>query len=283
MTLADVGVLACPGCRGRVQFLGGCYGHDIRRGRLRCEVCGRGWPVRDGLPRLVDDAPLGELERLMRMVYDGFAPLHDPSARWLMPLLQRVSEARARDRYMPRLDLGSLRPRDDGQPLRLLEIGVGTGANLPLLERHLPKDLDVELWGLDLSRGMLDQCRQRLSRHVGRPMRLLLADAHALPFRDATFDRVFHVGGIGAYRDPRLGLAEMARVARAETPIVVVDEQFDPGRAHCMPQRLAFRVLTFYDPDPSSPVRLLPEKATQIVDTQLTDFYYCLSFQVPGT
>src|SRR5262249_26169489 len=155
--------------------------------------------------------------------------------------------------------------------------------NLPFIESGLPKDLDVQLWGVDLSDGMLEQCRRQLSRHDGRPMRLLLADAHALPFADATFDRVFHVGGIGAYHDPRRGLAEMARVARADTPIVVVDEQLDPKLPRCTLQRLAFHALTFYDRAPASPVASLPQNAARIVDTQLTDFYYCLSFQVPGT
>ncbi len=155
----------------------------------------------------------------------------------------------------------------------------------PPAHRERPAEgiLAVELWGVDLSDGMLEQCRRRLSRHGGRPMRLLLADAHALPFGDRTFDRVFHVGGIGAYHDPRLGLAEMARVARADTPIVVVDEQLDPKLPRCTLQRLAFRALTFYDRAPASPVGSLPENAARIVDTQLTDFYYCLSFRMAGT
>jgi ubiquinone/menaquinone biosynthesis C-methylase UbiE len=129
---------------------------------------------------------------------------------------------------------------------------------------------------------MLAQCRARLARHTGRPLRLLLADAHALPFRDATFDRVFHVGGIAAYRDPRVGLAEMARVARPGTPIVVVDEQLDPGRRHGLYHRLAFRALTFYDRAPASPTALLPPDATDVVDEQVTRFYYCLTFRAGG-
>jgi ubiquinone/menaquinone biosynthesis C-methylase UbiE len=235
--------------------------------------------VRDGLPELVEERDIRGVERLMRLVYDHLAPLHDPLSRWLVPLLQSTSERAARERYMRRLELGRLGPRADGEPLRVLEVGVGTGANLPLVERDLPPGLDVELWGVDFSRGMLAQCRARLARHTGRPLRLLLADAHALPFRDGTFDRVFHVGGIAAYRDARVGLAEMARVARPGTPIVVVDEQLDPRRRHGLHHRLAFRALTFYDRAPRSPVALLPPEATDVVDEQVTRFYYCLTFR----
>ena len=205
MTPADVGTLACPACRGPLEFAGRLAGSELDTGALRCGRCRRGWPVRDGLPRLVDEDRVQRADRFMRVLYDWFAPLHDPVTRALFPPLQGMSERAARDGYMERLALGSLRPSADGRALRILEVGVGAGANLSLLERDLPRDLDVELWGLDLSDGMLARCRRRLARHPGRPMHLLAADAHALPFADASFDRVFHVGGIGGYGDPRRG------------------------------------------------------------------------------
>jgi len=237
--------------------------------------------VRDGLPRLVDEAGVRRADRFMRVLYDRLAVLHDPITRALFPPLQGISEAAARDGYMKRLALASLRPGADGERPRILEVGVGAGANLPLLERDLARDLDVELWGLDLSDGMLARCRRRLARHAGHPMRLLVADAHALPFRDAYFDRVFHVGGIGGYGDPRRALAEMARVARPDTPIVVVDEQLDPARRHSIVHRLVFRALTFYSARPASPVADLPAQATGVVSEQLSRYYYCLTFRMP--
>jgi ubiquinone/menaquinone biosynthesis C-methylase UbiE len=180
-----------------------------------------------------------------------------------------------------RLQLPQLRRPTARQPLRILEVGVGTGANLPLLERHLPRGLDIELWGLDLSAGMIERCRRRSATHAGRRVRLLLADAHALPFRDAWFDRVFHVGGIGGYRDPRTALGEMGRVARPGTPIVVVDEQLDPQRTHSLYHRLMFRALTFYDPAPAAPRIHLPDGAADVTEEQVSRFYYCLTFHMP--
>jgi ubiquinone/menaquinone biosynthesis C-methylase UbiE len=192
-----------------------------------------------------------------------------------------MSEQAARDRYMGRLELASLRAAS-GRPLRILEVGVGAGANVVLLDRDLPPHLDVEVWGLDLSLGMLGRCRRRLVGPRQRPVRLLQADAHRLPFPDACFDRVFHVGGIGGYGDPRRGLAEMARVAKPGTPILVVDEQLDPAY-HASPfHRVVFRALTFYATESESPIGHLPAGATDVVSEQLSRYYYGLTFRMPS-
>jgi ubiquinone/menaquinone biosynthesis C-methylase UbiE/uncharacterized protein YbaR (Trm112 family) len=281
MTPADVGILACPACRGSLEFDVRLVGDELATGALRCGRCGRAWPVCNGLPRLVDEDRVQRADRFMRGLYDWFAPLHDPVTRALFPPLQGMSERAARDGYMTRLALGSLRPSGDGRRLRILEVGVGAGANLSLLERDLPRELDVELWGLDLSDGMLARCRRRLAHHHGRPMHLLAADAHALPFADGSFDRVFHVGGIGGYGDPRRGLAEMARVARPDTPIVVVDEQLDPRSRRSAFHRLVFRALTFYTAASASPIALLPPHALAVVSEQVSRYYYCLTFRIP--
>jgi len=283
MTPADVGTLACPACHGPLEFEGQLARNELASGALRCRHCVRDWPVRDGLPRLVDEDQVRRADRFMRVLYDWFAPLHDPITRALFPPLQGTSERAARDRYMKRLALGGLGLSADGRRVRILEVGVGAGANLPLLERDLPRELDVELWGLDLSDGMLARCRRRVAHHRSRPMRLLAADAHALPFADASFDRVFHVGGIGGYGDPRRGLAEMARVALPDTPIVVVDEQLDPRSRRSPFHRLAFRALTFYTAAPGSPLALLPPGATGVISEQVSRYYYCLTFRMPRT
>jgi ubiquinone/menaquinone biosynthesis C-methylase UbiE len=127
---------------------------------------------------------------------------------------------------------------------------------------------------------MLAQCERRIATDGHFGVRLLMADAHRLPFAGATFDRVFHVGGIGGFRDPRQALAEMARVAVPGTPIVVVDEQLEPGVDHSSYHRLMFRLLTFYDSDPHCPAELLPPGARDVVQEAVSRFYYCLTFRV---
>jgi ubiquinone/menaquinone biosynthesis C-methylase UbiE/uncharacterized protein YbaR (Trm112 family) len=279
MTLRDVARLACPACGGGLGFHGSLSADHLERGRLLCDGCGRPWPVRDGLPELVDEAEVRGLDRIMRFVYDRIAPVHDPATYVLLPLLQGSSEAATRDGHMRRLRLWEL-AAENGRPPAILEIGVGSGGNLPWVERDLPRGLEVEIWGVDLSRQMIEYCRRRLARGNGRAVRLALADGHALPFPDGTFDRVYNVGGMGTYRDPRRALAEMARVARPGTPIVVVDEQLDPHADHSLYHRLMFRALTLYDPSTGSPAAYLPRDAVDVIEEQVSRFYYCLTFTV---
>lgn len=273
--------LACPDCGGTLVFHGQEEGGRLTEGRLRCGGCGEGWPVAHGVARLYREERVRGTDRLMRVIYDGLPVLHDPLTAVLTPLIQSVTEERMRGRYMRRLELEQLAPREDGQPVRVLEVGVGSGANLPLIRRGLPRGLDVEVWGVDLSEGMLKHCQRRLRKDGDGRVRLMMADAHALPFPDGLFDRVLHVGGIGGFRDPGKALAELARVARPGTPLVVVDEQLDPDFRPSLLQRAAFRAITFYSKDPHCPVELLPPGATGVTREQVAPFYYCLTFRMP--
>ncbi|WP_164012090.1 class I SAM-dependent methyltransferase [Pyxidicoccus trucidator] len=277
----EVPLLTCPACAGTLVFHGQERDGRVFDGGLRCGGCGEAWKVERGLARLYREDAVRGTDRLMRVIYDGLPVLHDPLTAVLTPLLQSVTESRMRDRYMRRLELATLTPREDGQPVRVLEVGVGSGANLPLIRRELAHGLDVEVWGVDLSEGMLKHCRRRVRRAAYSNVRLMMADAHALPFPDGMFDRVLHVGGIGGYRQPARALAEMARVARRGTPLVVVDEQLDPAFRPSLLQRAAFRAITFYSKDPHCPRELLPHGAVSVIEEQVAPFYYCLSFRMP--
>jgi ubiquinone/menaquinone biosynthesis C-methylase UbiE/uncharacterized protein YbaR (Trm112 family) len=275
----DVALLACPDCRGSLAFVGTTDDGVLVEGVLRCHPCAIDWSVQDGLPRLYREERVRGSDRLLRRLYDPLASLHDPLTTALTPFIAGISEREGREHIMRRLDLGSLEPTP-ARPLRILEIGVGGGAQLAYLRTHLG-GRPAEIWGIDLSEGMLEECKKRVARDRHAGVRLLLADGHALPFPDESFDRVLNVGGIGGYRDPGAALAEMARVAVRGTPIVVVDEQLDQSRKQGLLYRIAFRALTFYASDPRSPRALLPAGACDVIDEQPARCYYCLTFRMP--
>ena len=281
MTDDDLALLVCLGCEGPLHFVGE-RGPDgvLRAGVVACRRCDRDWPVADEVVHLYDPAEIRFSDRIFRFLYDRIAPMHDFGVRYLLPLVQWSFEGPLRDGYMRRIALGSLRPHADGTPVRILEIGIGSGANLALMARDLPPGLDVEIWGIDLSPNMLAQCRARLAGGCALPVKTFLADAHALPFRAGTFDRVFHAGAIANYGDPRRALAEMARVARPDTPIVVVDEQLDLHAP--LVQRALFRTLLFWDPWIHAPREHLPVDAYDLIEEQVSVYYYCLTFRVPA-
>lgn len=268
-------LLRCPKTREKLQFDGAPECGDLVSAESR-----RRWPGEDGFCKLYVERDVRGTDRLLRLFYDGAPRLHDPAVRVLLPLLQGGrGEAETRAGYWPLLDLEGL-PAPKARPFRILDVGIGTGVDLEDLAVRAPAG-PVHVVGVDLSLGMLRLCRAR--RRPPRPalsVDLLLADAHALPFADATFDAVLHVGATGSFRDPKTALAEMARVARPGAPIVVVDEQLDPAERHGALMRAAFRALTFYDRAPRSPVHLLPDTAHDVRETQLGRCYYGLRFRV---
>jgi SAM-dependent methyltransferase len=62
---------------------------------------------------------------------------------------------------------------------------------------------------------------QRLAREQGLPIHLVQADALAMPFRDDTFQVVFHQGLLEHFRDPMPLMKENARIARRGGRVVV--------------------------------------------------------------
>jgi len=105
---------------------------------------------------------------------------------------------------------------------RVLEVGIGDGANLPLL----PEDWQVD--GVDIARSLLVSCAERHPMMRGR---LAWAEAEALPYDDATFDATYTIGGFNYFGDHERTLAEMRRVTKPGGTIVVADEV--PWLARC--------------------------------------------------
>jgi ubiquinone/menaquinone biosynthesis C-methylase UbiE len=86
---------------------------------------------------------------------------------------------------------------------RTLDVGCGTGRNLPLF------DARARVIGLDPTRDALLAARRRAP---GIP--LIQGDAQALPFRDGAFDTVVSGLVFCSVPDPARGLAEVKRVLR---------------------------------------------------------------------
>ncbi len=97
-----------------------------------------------------------------------------------------------------------------------LEVGVGTGRNLGLYPGG------VKLTGIDVSSNMLARARKVAERsHVAAA--LDLADVQALPFEDDSFDTVTATCVFCSVADPVAGLKEVARVARPEGQVLLLE------------------------------------------------------------
>jgi SAM-dependent methyltransferase len=102
---------------------------------------------------------------------------------------------------------------------RVLEVGCGAGWLWAEASAHLPSGLRLIL--TDLSPGMVDEAVGRvagLRRHRWVDGRI--ADAQALPFAAASFDVVVANHMLYHVPDPRLAVAELARVVRPEGVLI---------------------------------------------------------------
>jgi ubiquinone/menaquinone biosynthesis C-methylase UbiE len=99
---------------------------------------------------------------------------------------------------------------------KVLEVAVGTGLNLEAYPQ------DITLTGIDWSDAMLDIARNRATE-VGRTVTLQQADAHELPFDDASFDTVVCTFGLCAIPDHTQAISEMTRVLCPGGRLILVD------------------------------------------------------------
>jgi phosphatidylethanolamine/phosphatidyl-N-methylethanolamine N-methyltransferase len=99
---------------------------------------------------------------------------------------------------------------------RVLEVGVGTGKNMP----YWPVGLSMT--AIDLTPGMLVLARRRADQLGLRPD-LRLGDAQALDFPDASFDSAVATFVFCSVPDPVRGLREMARVVRPSGQILLLE------------------------------------------------------------
>jgi ubiquinone/menaquinone biosynthesis C-methylase UbiE len=99
---------------------------------------------------------------------------------------------------------------------RILELGIGTGLNLPSYPAA------AELTGVDISPRMLDRARRRASV-LSRNVRLEVADIENLPFADHSFDTVTAACVFCSVADPVRGLREAARVVRTDGQVLLYE------------------------------------------------------------
>ncbi len=226
---------------------------------------GETFPIRDGIPLLLDESKVSRFNQQYQGFYNRVAGLYDAGIK-LFAYLAGRGEEHFRKEYLRELDV------QDGD--RVLEVSIGTGANL----HYLP--VKATYFGVDLSWGMLKRCQRNLTRWQ-LEAELILGNAEELPLRDELFDAVFHVGGINAFNDRAKAIGEMIRVARAGTRIVIVDETAKLMESFAWIP--GFRGwLQEHGERFSAPVGLVPEgmRDVQAKDIAIGNLY-CLTFRKP--
>jgi len=140
-------------------------------------------------------------KRQVKRAYKFYAPAYDFVFDWIFHP--------GREQAMRLLDI----KRND----HVLEVGIGTGLNLPLYPTH------CHITGIDLSEEMLEKAQDKIIELGLNSVTLKVMDATVMDFGDSEFDSAVATYTISAVPDPVGVLREMRRVVKPGGSIVLLN------------------------------------------------------------
>jgi phosphatidylethanolamine/phosphatidyl-N-methylethanolamine N-methyltransferase len=140
-------------------------------------------------------------KRQVKRAYKFYAPAYDFVFDWIFHP--------GREQAMRLLDV----KRND----HVLEVGIGTGLNLPLYPTH------CHITGIDLSEEMLEKAQDKVIELGLIGVTLKVMDATVMDFGESEFDSAVATYTISAVPDPVGVLREMRRVVKPGGSIVLLN------------------------------------------------------------
>jgi arsenite methyltransferase len=176
-------------------------------------------------------------------------PVQNYKWRW-----SHVDDANNQDKYVDLL--AQVRPSDDPSDYpntipwvdarsgeRILEVGCGTGAVARAVARHTPGIL--ELVAVDNSERMVREAQRPSQGRSLHNVSFVVADAHELPFADASFDRCYAMEVFAILPDPRRAFEELVRVTRPGGTLCLWESDCDTRAVASNDPALARRVMRY--------------------------------------
>ena len=240
--------LICPACLPGENALhlkdAGEQGDEITEGDLECPLCGRCYPVRSGVARVVLP-PRGRPDEL---------PLHNQSPDWLSAYLW--------SHYADLFEDPDILP-SYGQWAEQITckggVGLDLGCSVGRFSFEMASKCDFVI-GMDRSETFIYMAREiLLSRKLAfrvkdegcinsarsfsipdawdsQKIDFIVSDVHRLPFRRDVFSAVTSLNLVDIVPRPLEHLKEMNRVARAETSQVLISDPFTWREKFSMPE-----------------------------------------------
>ncbi len=203
---ADFSFYVCPRCRGRLAAAGAT---------LQCDACSHTYAVQHQIPDFILEDLTQSTNPVLRQV------------KWL-DLLARIYESKLWYPVVLRLVVGSKQVSFAGLigmvqemvgPVDgvVLDVACGPGT----YGRRIASPSRT-VYGIDISKGMLEQGAAYARREEVTNMQFSRAQVETLPFRDAVFDAAICSGSLHLFQDPGRALAEIGRTLKPAAPLAIV-------------------------------------------------------------
>jgi ubiquinone/menaquinone biosynthesis C-methylase UbiE/uncharacterized protein YbaR (Trm112 family) len=195
---SELGIYVCPACKRHLRQ---------EADALRCPACSKAYPLREGIPDFI----LEELSRsadpvLRRMRFiDRMARIYE-TRLWYPIVLDVYCGFQSPS---PAQLISIVSHKVQSAKGRVLDIACGPGT----YGRRIASP-SKEVFGIDVSMGMLRQGAAYLTREGNSRMHFARARVEALPFEDNVFDAALCCGALHLFSDTVIALREMARVMK---------------------------------------------------------------------
>lgn len=260
MESSSLDIICCPTCKGSLTFDGQPDEDTISGGTLLCENCQAVFPVEEGIVHFLQGRELVSLGKRFETIRAVYTRVYTPATNLMFIPCGGVKSARRE--VLDRLEIPS--------GADILETGIGPGDNLPFLREYLDGSF---FCGVDIQLRMLRSCLRNLKKW-DLQAELFWADAECLPFKDETFDVVFHLGAINLFSDKKQAIDEMIRVARPGTKIIIADETEKA--------RKFFQLFVGKQEEIAPPVNLVPGTMLDVrLDIIWRGYGYLIEFRTP--
>lgn len=221
--------------------------------------------IENEIIRFIENDNIGGDNKKYLELYDKIAPFYNFTNK-IYFLIKFGGEKKYRDEFLSELEI-----RDND---KVLEVSAGSADNFQFLPEN------INLYGLDISFNMLKQGKKHLKKW-GREANLYQGVAESLPFKDESFDIVYHVGGINYFNDKGKAISEMIRVAKSGTKILIVDET--EKLVNSIYKKTPITKNYYQDKkDISAPIELIPKEMMDINYKEIHNgLMYYITFRKP--
>lgn len=201
----QVGIYVCPVCKGALH-----QGEDT----LRCLTCFQTYPLREGIPDFIREELSRSADPVLRRMtaIDKMARIYE-SKLWY-PIVLRVYGGLHSLSFAELIRI--VTQKVQATKGRVLDVACGPGT----YGRRIASP-STEVFGIDVSMGMLRQGAAYVAKEGIPNVHFARARVEALPFENGLFDAALCCGSLHLFADTVIALREMARVMKPEAILSV--------------------------------------------------------------